>query len=128
MKSNSHFVIKSTHNQEINTKPWKKLTERKNSISFFIPSRLFHFCVIYVCVAKRQKGKVYLYEKDTLIKKITYNYEEGTESEPLPRYIHLGMFTDSILFGEKCQIRFFIYPFSLRLYDTDVDCLEFING
>ena len=30
--------------------------------------------------------------------------------------------------SEECQIRFFIYPFSLRLYDTDVDSLEFING
>ena len=28
----------------------------------------------------------------------------------------------------ECQIRFFVYPFSLRLYDTDVDSLEFING
>jgi len=29
---------------------------------------------------------------------------------------------------KECQIRFFVYPFSLRLYDTDVDSLEFING
>lgn len=77
---------------------------------------------------KKIGAKVYLYEKDALIKKIAYVYEDGTESEPLPRYIHLGMFTDSILFGEECQIRFYVYPFSLRLYDTDVDCLEFING
>lgn len=77
---------------------------------------------------KKIGARVYLYEKDVLIKKITYVYEDGTESEPLPRFIHLGMFTDSILFGEEYQIRFFVYPFSLRLYDTDVDCLEFING
>ena len=77
---------------------------------------------------KKISAKVYLYEKDALIKKVTYVYEDGTESEPLPRYIHLGMFTDSILFGEECQIRFYVYPFSLRLYDTDVNCLEFING
>ena len=76
---------------------------------------------------KKIGAKVYLYEKDALIKKITYVYEDETESEPLSRHIHLGMFTDSILFGEECQIRFFVYPFSLRLYDTDVDCLEFIN-
>lgn len=77
---------------------------------------------------KKIGAKVYLYEKDALVKKITYVYEDGTESEPLPRYIHLGMFTDSILFGEECQIRFYVYPFSLRLYDTDVDRFEFING
>lgn len=77
---------------------------------------------------KKISARVYLYEKDALIKKITYVYEDGTESEPLPRHIHMGMFTDSILFGEECQIRFYVYPFSLRLYDTDVDCLEFING
>ena len=51
----------------------------------------------------------------------------GRRGEPLPRFIHFGMFTDSVLFGEECQIRFFVYPFSLRLYDTDVDSLEFIN-
>lgn len=77
---------------------------------------------------KKIGARVYLYEKDALIKKITYVYEDGTEGEPLPRQIHMGMFTDSILFGEECQIRFYVYPFSLRLYDTDVDCLEFING
>lgn len=77
---------------------------------------------------KKIGARVYLYEKDTLIKKVTYVYEDGTESESLPQYIHLGMFTDSILFGDEYQIKFFVYPFSLRLYDTDVDCLEFING
>ena len=65
--------------------------------------------------------------KNTLIKKVTYVYESGRESEPLPRFIHFGMFTYSVLFGDECQIRFFVYPFSLRLYDTDVDSLEFIN-
>lgn len=76
---------------------------------------------------KKVGARVYLYEKDALIKKLTYIYEDGTESEPLPRYIHLGMFTDSVLFGEECQIRFFVYPFFLRLYDTDVDSFQFIN-
>ena len=27
----------------------------------------------------------------------------------------------------NAKLDFFVYPFSLRLYDTDVDCLEFIN-
>mgnify|MGYP001033449727 CR=1 FL=1 len=65
--------------------------------------------------------------KNTLIKKVTYVYESGRESEPLPRFIHFGMFTYSVLFGEECQIRFFIHPFSLRLYDTDVDSLNRIQ-
>lgn len=73
-------------------------------------------------------AKVYLSNDEMLIEKITYVYEDGTESEPLSRFVHLGMFTDSILFGEECQIRFFVYPNSLKLYDTDVDTLEFINN
>ena len=77
---------------------------------------------------KKIGARIYLYKKDALVQKVTYVYEDGTESEPLPRFIHPGMFTDSVLFGEECQIRFFVYPFSLRLYDTDVDSLEFING
>lgn len=77
---------------------------------------------------KKIGARIYLCEEDELIEKVTYIYENGTESEPLSRFLHLGMFTDSILFGEECQIRFFIYPYSLRLYDTDVDELEFING
>lgn len=77
---------------------------------------------------KKIGTRIYLYEKDALVQKVTYVYEDGTEGEPLPRFIHFGMFTDSVLFGEECQIRFFVYPFSLRLYDTDVDSLEFING
>ncbi len=76
---------------------------------------------------KKIGARIYLYEKDALVQKVTYVYEDGTEGEPLPRFIHFGMFTDSVLFGEECQIRFFVYPFSLRLYDTDVDSLEFIN-
>lgn len=73
-------------------------------------------------------ARAYLYKKNALIQKLTYVYEDGSESEPLRRTINLGMFTDSILFGEECQIRFFIYPNSLCLYDTDVDAIEFLNG
>ncbi len=76
---------------------------------------------------KKVSAKIYLDENDMLIQKVTYIYEDEMESEPLFRFIHLGMFMDSILFGEEGQIRFFVDPFSLRLYDTDVDCLEFIN-
>lgn len=72
---------------------------------------------------KKIGERVYLYERDTLIQKVTYVYESGTENELPPRFLHLDMFTDSVLFGEKCQIRFFIYPFSLCWYDTGVDSL-----
>ena len=122
----------------------QKLIERKTPVSFFFFQSCLDFCFflwyMFVLPTGRKRSeimqnslkkigaRVYLYEKDALIKRITYVYEDGIESESLPRYIHLGMFTDSILFGEECQIRFFVYPFSLRLYDTDVDCLEFING
>ena len=74
---------------------------------------------------KKIGARIYLYEKDALVQKVTYVYEDGTEGEPLPRFIHFGMFTDSVLFGEECQIRFFRLSILLRLYDTDVNSLEF---
>lgn len=77
---------------------------------------------------KKIGARVYLDEIDMIIQKVTYIYADGTESEPLPRFVHLGMFTDSILFGDECDIRFFVYLNSLKLYDTDVDTLEFINN
>lgn len=77
---------------------------------------------------KKSGARVYLNENDMIIQKVTYVYADGTESEPLSRFVHLGMFTDSILFGEKCDIRFFVCPNSLKLYDTDVNTLEFINN
>ena len=77
---------------------------------------------------KKSGARVYLDKNDMIIQKVTYIYADGTESKPLPRFVHLGMFTDSILFGKECDIRFFVYPNSLKLYDTDVDTLEFINN
>lgn len=77
---------------------------------------------------KKIGARVYLDGNDMIIQKVTYVYADGTESEPLSRFVHLGMFTDSILFGDECDIRFFVYPNSLKLYDTDVDTLEFINN
>lgn len=77
---------------------------------------------------KKSGARVYLDKNDMIIQKVTYVCADGTESEPLSRFVHLGIFTDSILFGEKCDIRFFVCPNSLQLYDTDVDTLEFINN
>lgn len=77
---------------------------------------------------KKIGARVYLDDNDMIIQKVAYVYEDGTESEPLSRFVHFGMFTDSILFGEKCDIRFFVCPNSLQLYDADVDALEFINN
>ena len=76
---------------------------------------------------KKIGARVYLDENDMIIQKVTYIYADGTESKPLSRFVHLGMFTDSILFGDECDIRFFVYLNSLKLYDTDVYTLEFIN-
>lgn len=77
---------------------------------------------------KKIGAKVYLSNDEMLIQKVTYVYEGGTESEPLSQFVHLGMFTDSILFGDKCDIRFIVHSNSLQLYDTDVDTLEFISN
>ncbi len=33
---------------------------------------------------KKIGARIYLYEKDALVQKVTYIYEDGTESEPLP--------------------------------------------
>ena len=77
---------------------------------------------------KKIGARVYLDENDMIIQKVTYIYADGTESKPLSRFVHLGMFTDSILFGDECDIRFIVRPNSLKLYDTDVDTLEFINN
>lgn len=77
---------------------------------------------------KKIGARVYLDDNDMIIQKVAYVYEDGTESEPLSRFVHFGMFTDSILFGDECQIRFLVYPNSLKLYDTDVNTPEFINN
>lgn len=77
---------------------------------------------------KKISARIYLDGNDMIIQKVTYVYADGTESKPLLKFVHLGMITDSILFGEEYQIRFFVYPNSLKLYDTNVDTLEFINN
>lgn len=77
---------------------------------------------------KKIGAKVYLNDDDMIIQKVSYVYQDRTESEPLSRFVHLGMFTDSILFGDECDIRFIVYPNSLLMYNTDVDSLEFINN
>lgn len=64
---------------------------------------------------KKIGARVNLYEKDALIKKVTYVYEDGSESKPLPRYIHLGMFTDSILFGVNAVIGFSVAGLQVSL-------------
>lgn len=43
---------------------------------------------------KKSGARVYLDENDMIIQKVTYVYTDGTESEPLSRFVHLGMFTD----------------------------------
>ncbi len=76
---------------------------------------------------KKIGAKAYLNDDDMIIQNVTYIYEDRTESEPLSKFIHLGMTADSILFGDEGDIRFIVYPNPLLMYDTDVDSLEFIN-
>ena len=78
-----------------------------------------------------KKARLYLYDKDGIIQKVTYINEDGTESDPLRRYFHLGMFQDTVLFGDNDQIRFFLYNGMMRgiaLYDSDVNNFEIVNN
>lgn len=76
---------------------------------------------------KPVRAIITLYDKDLIIKQIVYEYEDGTQSEKLPRHVHEGMFTDSILFGEHLSIRFFLYFNAITLYHYDVTELVFIS-
>jgi len=68
-----------------------------------------------------------LYDKDVIIKRVVYEYEDGSFSDELPRRIHEGMFTDSILFGEELELRFFLYFNAIHLYKSHVEELKFIS-
>ena len=68
-----------------------------------------------------------LYDKDVIIKRVVYEYEDGSFSDELPRRIHEGMFTDSILFGEELELRFFLYFNAIHLYKCRVEELKFIS-
>ena len=62
---------------------------------------------------------------------MTYINEDGSESDPLRRYFHLGMFQDTVLFGDSDQIRFFLYNGMMRgiaPYDSDVSKFEIVNN
>ena len=53
-------------------------------------------------------ARVYLYDKNAVVQKVTYIYDDGSESEPLKRTVHAGMFQDTVLFGDELQIRFYL--------------------
>ena len=38
------------------------------------------------------KARIYLYDEENIIKKITYIYDDGSESKPLTVFKHIGMF------------------------------------
>lgn len=81
--------------------------------------------------ARPNKARVYLYDKNGIIQKVTYLNEDGSESEPLMRYFHLGMFQDTVLFGDNSQIRFYLVNGMMRgiaPYDSDVNEFEIINN
>ena len=74
------------------------------------------------------KARIYLYNEENIIKKITYIYDDGSESKPLTVFKHIGMFKDSLLFGEEMNICFQILsPHRLQNYCSDVDEFEIIN-
>ena len=74
------------------------------------------------------KARIYLYDKENIIKKITYIYDDGSESKPLTVFKHIGMFKDSLLFGEEMNICFQILsPHRLQNYCSDVGEFEIIN-
>ena len=74
------------------------------------------------------KARIYLYNEENIIKKITYIYDDGSESKPLTVFKHIGMFKDSLLFGEEMSICFQILsPHRLQNYCSDVDEFEIIN-
>ena len=74
------------------------------------------------------KARIYLYDEENIIKKITCIYDDGSESKPLTVFKHIGMFKDSLLFGEEMNICFQILsPHRLQNYCSDVDEFEIIN-
>ena len=74
------------------------------------------------------KARINLYDEENIIKKITYIYDDGSESKPLTVFKHIGMFKDSLLFGEEMDICFQILsPHRLQNYCSDVDEFEIIN-
>ena len=74
------------------------------------------------------KARIYLYDEENIIKKITYIYDDGSESKPLTVFKHIGMFKDSLLFGEEMDICFQILsPHRLQNYCSDVDEFKIIN-
>ncbi len=72
---------------------------------------------------KKIGARIYLYEKDA-VQKVTYVYEDGTEGEPLPDSSILVCLQTPSCSERSVKSDFFVYPFSLRLYDTDVDSLN----
>lgn len=74
------------------------------------------------------KARINLYDEENIIKKITYIFDDGSESKPLTVFKHIGMFKDSLLFGEEMDICFQILsPHRLQNYCSDVDEFEIIN-
>ena len=74
------------------------------------------------------KARIYLYDEENIIKKITYIYDNGSESKPLTVFKHIGMFKDSLLFWEEMNICFQILsPHRLQNYCSDVDEFKIIN-
>ena len=73
------------------------------------------------------KARVYLGNSPHIVKSVHLIGDDGTEGEPLVRYVHLGTITDSVMFGEDLIIRFFTYHRAIQFYRTVHGEYEIIN-
>ena len=71
-------------------------------------------------------AKVYLGNSPHIVKCVRPVDENGNEGEPLQRYVHIGMFVDTVLFGEL--VNFYIYTNSIKFYCTAPGEYEIINN
>ncbi len=77
---------------------------------------------------KKIGARIYLYEKMRWFKRSHMFTKTGRRASLCPdSSISVCLQTPSCS-ERKCQIRFFVYPFSATLYDTDVNSLKFFNG
>ena len=71
------------------------------------------------------KAKVYLGDSPHVVKSVRPTDESGNEGEPFPRYVHIGTFVDTVLFGD--QVHFYTYPHGIEFYNTEPGEYEIIN-
>ena len=73
------------------------------------------------------KANVYLGNSTHIVKRVCLINEDGSENEPLPRYVNTGVFHDTVLFGEDPIVRFFTYNDAIEFYGTEPGEYVMIN-